>query len=248
MKFEKRNGIPLYLQIKDHLLAKIEAGEWPEESLIPTESELCEQYKVSKITIREAIKLLVRDGRLSRVPGKGTFITKQKIEQKLDRFFSFTKWARQNGLDPASRILNVETLPCDAHIAKHLRIPEGEHVTRIERLRLGNSEPLMLEVIWIPYSTCPDIHLRDLANVPLNDILQTEYGIVLLKARETIEPAVADSHVSRLLAIDKEVLMLHVEHTAYTTDDKVVYFVDSSYRGDRVRFTIELAAGARERA
>ncbi len=242
MRFQKKAGVPLYLQIKEHLLAKIDAGTWPEETMIPTESELCQEYDVSKITVREAIKLLVRDGRLSRIPGKGTFITRQKIEQKLDRFFSFTRWAKQNDLVPASRILKVETVPCDVHIARHLEIPEGEQVTQVERLRLGNSEPLMLEVIWVPTSLCPDLHIHDLANVPLNDILANEYGLSLVRARESIEPQTADEYVSRLLAIEKEVLLLHVEHTAYTAAGRIAYFVISSYRGDRVKFSIELKA------
>ena len=243
MKFQKKTGVPLYLQIKEHLLAKIDAGTWPAQTMIPTESELCDEYGVSKITVREAIKLLVRDGRLSRVAGKGTFIMPQKIEQKLNRFFSFTRWAQQNGLEPASRILKVESLPADVHIAGHLDMAEGAPVTRIERLRLGSSEPLMLEVIWVPASLCPDLHLQDLANVPLNDILQTVYGIVLVRARESIEPQTADDYVSRLLSIEKEVLLLHVEHTAYTSAHRIVYFVTSSYRGDRVKFSIELEAG-----
>ncbi len=244
MKFQKKIGTPLYLQIKEHLLAKIDAGVWPEEAMIPTESELCDEYDVSKITVREAIKLLVRDGRLSRIPGKGTFITKQKIEQKLDRFFSFTRWARQNNLSPASRILKVEALPSDLHIARHLGIPEGEIVTRVERLRLGNNEPLMLEVIWVPTSLFPDLHIHDLANVPLNDIVQNEYGLSLVRALETIEPRTADESVSRLLAIEKEVLLLHVEHTAYIANGRIAYFATSSYRGDRVKFSIELKSSS----
>lgn len=243
MKVRKKNGVPLYLQIKDHLLSKIDGGTWAEEAMIPTESELCREYGVSKITVREAIKLLVMDGRLSRIPGRGTFVTRPKIEQTLNRFFSFTRWARQNGLEPASRILRVETLPSDVHIARHLGISEGEGVTRIERLRLGNNEPLMLEVIWTSASLCPELHLRDLANVPLNDILAADYGVTLVKARESIEAQTADPYVSRLLGIEKEVLLLHVEHTAFTSGERIAYFVTSSYRGDRVKFMIDLDAG-----
>lgn len=243
MKARKKNGVPLYLQIKEHLLSKIDGGTWAEEAMIPTESELCREYGVSKITVREAIKLLVMDGRLSRVPGRGTFVTRPKIEQTLNRFFSFTRWARQNGLEPASRILRVETLQSDAHIARHLGISEGEAVTRIERLRLGNHEPLMLEVIWASAALFPGIHLRDLANVPLNDILTADYGITLVRARESIEARTADSYVSRLLSIEKEVLLLHVEHTAFASGGRIAYFVSSSYRGDRVKFTIDLEAG-----
>ena len=241
MVLERKTGVPLYLQVKEHLLEKIDAGVWPDDTLIPTESELCEEYGVSKITVREAIKILVKDGRLSRKPGKGTFVTKPKIEQKLNRFFSFTKWALQNGLQPASRILRVETVAADRHIAKHLGIEEGEQVVRIERLRLGNSEPLTLEIIWVPCRICPDLHLHDLANIPLNDILQNEYGIILTRAIESIEAQTADEFVARLLGIEKDVVLLHVEHTAFTKNNQIVYFVTTSYRGDRVKFSIELS-------
>jgi len=243
MVLQKKSGIPLYLQIKENLLAKIDAGVWSEDSLIPTEAELCEDYGVSKITVREAIKILVKDGRLSRRPGKGTFVTRPKIEQKLNRHFSFTRWAAQNGLAPASRILRVETAACDRHTAGHLDIAEGEEVTRIERLRLGDNEPLMLETIWVPYRLCPDLHLQDLANVPLNDIIAQEYGLPLVRATESIEAQTADEYAARLLGIEKEVLLLHVEHTTYARDNTIVYFVTSSYRGDRVKFSIELTGG-----
>jgi GntR family transcriptional regulator len=241
MSLKRKKGIPLYLQVKENLLQKIDAGTWGEESLIPTESELCEEYGVSKITVREAVRILVKDGRLSRKAGKGTFVTKPKIEQKLNRFFSFTKWALENGLQPASRILRVEAVACDRHIARHLGIKEGEQVRRIERLRLGNGEPLTLEVIWVPCRLCPDLHLHDLANVPLNDILQNEYGIPLIRATESIEAATADEYLARQLAIDKDVVMLHVEHTAFTRGNQIVYFVTTSYRGDRVRFSVQLS-------
>ena len=241
MVLQKKPGIPLYLQIKENLLAKIDAGLWADDSLIPTEAELCREYGVSKITVREAIKILVKDGRLSRRPGKGTFVTRPKIEQKLNRHFSFTRWAAHNGLQPASRILRVETAACDVHIAGHLGIAEGEQVTRIERLRLGNNEPLMLETIWVPHRLCPELHLQDLANVPLNDIIARQYGLPLVRAVESIEAQTADEYAARLLGIEKDVLLLHVEHTTYSRDNRIVYFVSSSYRGDRVKFSIELS-------
>ncbi len=238
---KKKSGVPLYLQIHEQLLQKIEDGVWPEDTMIPTEVELCKEYDVSNITVREAIRILVQDGKLSRTPGKGTFVTRQKLEQKLNRFFSFTRWAVQNGLKPASRILRVETMNCDSHIAGHLDLKEGDQVTRIERLRLGDSEPLMLEVIWICADSYTDLHLKDLSNIPLNDILANDYHVLLTKAVESIEPKMSDEYVSHLLGIHKEALLLYVEHTAFTTSGRTVYFVTSFYRGDRVKFTIELS-------
>lgn len=239
-EFTRKNGIPLYLQILQNLKEKIESGEWSEGTMIPTEKELCKEYNVSKITVREAIKILVKDGMLSRTPGKGTFVTQPKLEQKLNRFFSFSGWAKQQGLESASRLLKVETQKCDKHIAKHLKIDPGENITRIERLRLGSNEPLMFETIWVTSHLCPNLHLQDLSNLSLNDIITNVYKIPLVRAVESIESSIADEYVARLLEVEKEALMLMVEHTAFTNNSKIVYFVSSYYRGDRVKFTVEL--------
>lgn len=77
--------------------------------------------------------------------------------------------------------------------------------------------------------------------MPLNDILQNEYGIQLVQATESIEAATADEYLARQLAIEKDVVMLHVEHTAFSWGGQIVYFVTTSYRGDRVKFSIELS-------
>ena len=137
----------------------------------------------------------------------------------------------------------MEIVACDRHIAGHLGTAQGEQVTRIERLRLGDNEPLMLETIWVPYGLCPDLHLKDLANVPLNDVIAQDYNLALARATESIEAQTADEYAARLLGIDKDVLLLHVEHTTYARDNTIVYFVTSSYRGDRVKFSIELSGG-----
>jgi GntR family transcriptional regulator len=242
--FARKTGAPLYLQIMEHFLSRIESGEWAEGAMIPTEAELCREYGVSKITVREAIKILVKAGKLHRTPGKGTFVEKPKLEQKLNRFFSFTRWARQHGLNPASRLLRVETQEADKHIARHLGVAARAPVTRIERLRLGNEEPLMFETIWVSGTLCPNLHLQDLSNVPLNDIIVSAYKVPLVRATEAIEPSQAPEHIARLLGVEPGSLLLMVEHTAFTRDARIVYFVTSYYRGDRVRFTIELTASS----
>ena len=239
-KFERTSGLPLYLQIKDDLLSKIEEGVWHQNDMIPTEEQFCNEYGVSKITVREAIKILVQDGLLHRKPGKGTFISKPKLEQKLNRFFSFNRWAEQHGLYPSFRILKVEVQAADKYTSQQLGIIEGDQITRIERLCLGNNEPLMLEHLSVPSAICPDLHIHDLSNVPLNEIILDTYKIPLLKVVESIEPEVPDNYLSKMLVMNKDSLLLLVEHTTYTQFDKVVYFGKSFFRGDRYRFIIEI--------
>ncbi len=210
--------------------------------MIPREKDLCRELKVSRITVREAMRMLVHDGKLERIQGRGTFVSSRKLEQRLNKFFSFTTWAQQNGMLPESRLLRVETIPCTGHVAAHLAIAAGEPVTHIERLRLGNGEPLSLEEIWVPASVCPDLHLKDLARVPLNDILARDYGVPAVRAIETIEPNAPERHVKRLLHMHEEELCQLVEYTAYTRDGRIVFYNRELYRGDRIKFSVELSS------
>ena len=238
--FSKRAGYPLYIQVKEYLEGKIESADWREGIILPKEQDLCRELNVSRITLREAMRLLVQDGKLKRIPGKGTFVSNQKLEQNLNKFFSFTRWAKQNGFRAASRILRVQVLASTSHIATHLGMITGDKVTCIERVRLGNDEPLMAEEIWVAAALCPSIHLKDLANISLNDILAGDYGITLASAVESIETKLADEHVRDLLHMQDPALLLSVEHTAYTSELRAAYFVTMKYRGDRVKFSLKL--------
>jgi len=243
-KFVKRAGFPLYMQVKEYLQGKIESEHWREGAILPKDEELCRELDVSRITLREAMKILVKDGRLERIPGKGTFVIGQKLEQNLNKFFSFTRWATENGFRPASRILRVQVIESPNHVATHLGIAAGDKVTYIERVRLGNDEPLMAEEIWIAAALCPSIHLKDLANISLNEILAKDYGIGLASAMESIETRLADKHVKDLLDLQDPALLLSVEHTAYMADSRVAYFVTMKYRGDRIKFSLKLRGSA----
>jgi GntR family transcriptional regulator len=211
--------------------------------MIPREQDLCRELGVSRITVREAMRMLVQEGRLERVQGRGTFVSSRKLEQRLNKFFSFTKWALQNGIRAENRLLRVETIEARSPIAKRLGIATGDRVTRIERLRLGDGEPLSLEEIWVPATLCPDLHLKDLARVPLNDILAQDYHIPPVRALESIEPKAPDRHVKKMLDMHEEELCQFVEFTAYLQDSRVVFYNTAFYRGDRIKFSIELTSG-----
>lgn len=100
--------IPYYLQISESLRARIQAGEWPRGSQIPTEAELCQAYDVSRITIRQALALLVRDGLLVRGRGKGTFVREPNLTAAPRTVSSFTTELRELGMKAGARILAAD--------------------------------------------------------------------------------------------------------------------------------------------
>ena len=77
---------PRYLQIVQQLRNRIQNGEYPPNTRIPTENELSVSMGVSRPTVRQALNLLEQEGRLTRVKGSGTYVTEPKIQHESTRF------------------------------------------------------------------------------------------------------------------------------------------------------------------
>ncbi len=238
-QLQRNSGTPLYVQIKNQLLAEIQNSKLPEGALVPTEDELCRMYRVSKITVREALRVLVREGILERTRGKGTFVRRLKYEPHLGRLFSFTKWASENGFKPSTRVVRIDTDVRNDLVAAELGISPRKPFVRIDRLRLADDEPLCFEQIYIASSLSPDIHLKDVANRRFNEILASDYGIALKKTAVSIEAGAYGAEGARLLKSGKATPILVIKHKIYADDSKVAYIVVCHYRGDRVKFVIE---------
>src|SRR3990172_1738207 len=104
----KKNKLPLYYQLKAIIEERIESGEWAPGAQAPSERELCEQFKISRITVRQALAELVVEGRLTRDQGRGTFVAKPRIEQQLTQLTGFTQDMQARGQRPGATVLQLE--------------------------------------------------------------------------------------------------------------------------------------------
>src|SRR6187397_800650 len=139
--------IPLHHQVYLDLRAAIQAGEWKPGEQIPPERELAERYGCSLITVRRALGDLARERRIERARGRGTFVSRQPINLDLDGTLSFTEELHHLGHDPSTRVVAARTLPAEAVVAEALGIAVGASVVHLERLRMADGEPLLLEPI-----------------------------------------------------------------------------------------------------
>ena len=242
MTMLKQNGIPLYHQLKEIFIEKITNGEWQPGEIIPNESQLCEQYGVSRGPVRQALDQLVREGLLARKQGKGTWVLPPKIERGLGGFYSFTTLIEQKGLRPSARLLGFEVTTPTGGVARSLGLTTAEPVFKIRRLRLADEEPLILETIYVPQAVCPGLTDTQVASVPLYTLLESRYGVRLVRARQFFEPVVADEYEAQVLEIAKGAPVLLVQNITYATGDRPVVLSKAIMRGDRVRYYVELTA------
>ncbi|MGY4706374.1 GntR family transcriptional regulator [Candidatus Bipolaricaulota sp. J31] len=228
----------LYLRVKDWLRAAIEKGDYRPGDRIPSEHELMKRFGVSRSTVRHAISELVLEGWLYRVQGSGTYVARPKYRQTLSRLTSFTEDMRLLGLTPRSKLLLCRVEEADEPIAAALSLTPGEEVIRIERLRFADREPMALNTSILPRRLVPGLEEMDLEKGSLYEILERHYGLILSRADQTLEPALADPYAAELLGVSVGAPLLLVEGVIYLKNGVPAEWVRILYRGDRYKFHI----------
>ena len=211
---------------------------------IPSERTLCTDLGVSRLTVRAALDELVREGYLVRRRGAGTFVSEPKIAQELT-MTSFTEDMRQRGLSPASRTLELRTVPAGARLGRILHVSPSEPVVVATRLRLADRETMAIEALHVRQSLVPDLSARDLEQHSFYELLQERYGIEIVTGLQTVEPTVTGEEESAALGVPLHSPAFVFERVTRSDADEIVEYVRSVYRGDRYRLVTELRRGAR---
>ncbi len=236
---DKSSPIPLYHQLAEELRKQIESGEWPLHTLIPSETQLCKKYGVSRGTVRQALIELMRDGLIYRKQGQGTFVAKLRVIQPVSRFYSFAQDMMEKGLEPSLKLIQSEIIYPNAAIRKALELIEEKKVYKIVRARLANGEPVLLDISYLIEELFPGLEKEDLATTPLYDLIIRKYKVRISRARETFEPILVDKFEARQLNISVGSLALLVKRTVYT-EDRPFEFRRTVVRGDKCTYSIEL--------
>src|SRR5699024_9579210 len=144
------NSLPLYKQIANKIKDDILSANLSHGDAIPTESKLTQTYGASRVTIRQAIKLLVEEGMLYKVQGSGTYISHDKIEHNISKLQGFTEEMDLLQNNPSNKILAFELTNSPKKVSKVLKLAKEEQVYYVKRLRLADDEPLVLEESYLP--------------------------------------------------------------------------------------------------
>ncbi|MGG7620320.1 GntR family transcriptional regulator [Bacillus coreaensis] len=231
---------PFYQQLKNKIIDDIESGKLKHGDKLPSERELAEQYGISRMTARHTLSILEREGVVERRVGAGTFISNYKIEMDFITFNSFTRTMLGKGLTPSTQVLSIKKSAAKPGIGNKLHIPIGEEIVILKRLRNVNGIPISIEESFIPYKYCPDIDHRITNKHSLYQMLENDYGITLVKAKEYMKVKLAEESDSKLLRIRSESPCVLREAVAYDDQGHPIEYSTSLTRSDIVRFYSEL--------
>jgi GntR family transcriptional regulator len=224
---------PKYQSVHDALLVTIEG--LPAGTAMPTERELCLTFGVSRATVRQALGQLELEQRIFRRQGKGTFVARPKIEQRLE-LMSHTEGMRERGIVPSSKLIDVRRIPAGLDVGMQLGLSPKAEVLRIERLRLADGDPIAIEVLYLNADRFDGITAALSDNGSLYQLLSSNYGVELASAEETIEAVIAEGRDAALLKCQSGMPLLMLSRRTLDTSGQPTEFVRSLYRGDRYRF------------
>ena len=231
--------IPFHHQVYLDLKAALDAAEWRPGDRLPTERELAARYGCSLITIRRAMSELVREGRLERTRGRGTFVLAPRIDVDFAGSLSFTEEMQTRGLDPETRLVGARPEAAGEAVATALGLELGSPTLYLERLRLADGEPLLLEQVHLPAERFPGLLASDLEHGSLYDLLTERYGVRVAKAREALEPVLLRAREARLLGRRPGSPALLIEGIASSAEGIPIEFGRTFVRGDRTRYYVE---------
>lgn len=237
---DKDSAVPLHVQLGNLLRGQILGDQLAPHAQLPSERELCERYGVSRITVRQALGDLLREGLIYTSVGKGTYVAVPKLHEELQPLSSFTEDMRRRGMAASSRVLEVCVVPADDEKAARLRLPLRSAVVVLRRLRLTDGVPIAIQASWLPHHLCPNLLDHDLSTRSLFDVLRTEYGLRLVRGETGIEAALARPDELDLLQMEPPAAVLVSEQTTFLDNDQIIEFVHSVFRGDRYKLRTEM--------
>ena len=231
--------IPLHHQVYLDLRAALDAGEWRPGDRLPTERDLASRYGCSLITVRRALGELTREQRLERTRGRGTFVLRPRIDRDFAGERSFTEEMQDRGLDPSTRLVAARPESAGEAVANALGLELGSPTLYLERLRMADGEPLLLEQVHLPAERFPGLLASDLERGSLYDLLTERYGVQVARAREVLEPVLLRAREARLLGRRPGTPALLIEGIASTAEGMPVELGRTFVRGDRTRYYVE---------
>ena len=237
MALDTTSATPLFQQLAEELRKALHAGEYPPGSQLPTEHQLCGRYGVSRVTVRKALEELSQRGEVVRRPGKGTFVADKKFQRDLTSVLSFTEMCRRMGCAPGARTVKIALEPPDEEAAQELGLKKGEQMLVVERLRLADGVPVLLETTRFPEKFFFFFHC-DLNNASLYQIVKEQTGVVFTHSLKTLEIVFASYQEARYLGVAKGYPLLSIRSTVWDDSGENRYLSQQLCIGDKFKLMV----------
>lgn len=228
---------PVYQQLNDRLRSAL-ASEYECGDRFLTEREIAERFEVSRATANKALASLVSEGVLEFRRGVGTFVRRDVIDYDVQSLVSFTEKARSAGKKPTTELITFGEISA-AEVGEEIRTSLGvagdEMLWEMERLRLADGTPVILELRYVIQRHCPKL-TKSQAEGSLYSAWTKTHGLNIAGADEVIRAVLLTTGEARQLQVPARSPALEVIAVGRLDDNAPLWWERTLYRGDQYEF------------
>ena len=228
---------PMYRQIADALREKISAGELKPGDALPTESSLQEAFNVSRVTVRQALKLLTEEHIVESIQGSGTYVKEERVNYDIYQLTGFYEKLADRNVDTHSEVSIFEVLKADAKLAEKLNLSHDDKVWHIKRVRFIKQKPVNLEETWMPLALFPDLTWEVMENSKYHYVEQIK-KMVIDRSEQELVPIMPSEEAIAALSLDPAKPILEKVSRGFLKDGRVFEYSRNVFNTDDYKFTL----------
>lgn len=227
---------PYYLQIKEYILNNIENNKYLKTNKIESEHELVEIFKVSRMTVRQAISELVKENVLYSIKRKGTYINNRSKFKEFNGLNGFSEDAEKKNCVVTTKIIEYQLIKASEKIVAIMKLNDDDKVWHIKRVRLIDNEPVAFEDSYYNYQLTKELN-NQIINKSLYQYFENKLKLELNYSDQEIDACLSNQLLSNLLEVEINNPLLRILQTTYLTDGRCLEYGYTYYRTDRYTFT-----------
>ncbi len=228
---------PMYRQIADALREKITAGELKPGDALPTESSLQETFSVSRVTVRQALKLLTEEQIIESIQGSGSYVREERVNYDIYQLTGFYEKLADRNVDTHSDVKTFEVIKADVKLAETLNIRPDDKVWHVKRVRFIKQKPVNLEETWMPLAMFADLTWEVMENSKYHYIEQIK-KMVIDRSEQELVPIMPSQEAIDALALYPAKPILEKVSRGFLKDGRVFEYSRNVFNSDDYKFTL----------
>ncbi|HML41253.1 MAG TPA: GntR family transcriptional regulator [Bellilinea sp.] len=237
MEIDRNSHLPLYIQLKQRLMEQIRLGEWKPGEKIPTEEEIQQTFDVSRTTVRQAMREIELEGKITRQPGRGTFVTQPKFMEGPNAFELELLEFNKKGMQVSWQVIQAGEVSAPEKVAEWLQISQATRVFCLQRLRYANELVIGHTDSYVTSEYINQVDLS-LAKTAGTMFYLSRIDLTSCTAEHFLESLPADREDARILGIERGAPVMVVSRILRNAEDRPFEYFRGVYRGDQFRYHI----------
>ncbi|MGL5652389.1 MAG: GntR family transcriptional regulator [Paraclostridium sp.] len=228
---------PIYKQIESHIKNLIQSKTLKQGELIPSEKQLSEEFKVTRMTVRSALNNLVKDGYITRQRGVGSIVLANKVYDNISAVSGFTKEMENKGYKVSNILEELNVIEADEELMNKLNLTEKENVWEIKRIRLANDKKISYMETYMPVKLFPNLK-KSHCEGSLYNYVEEICGYKIAISEREVSSVLANDELANLLDLTKPEALLYISQVCKLHNSDVFEYSHTYHYG----YTLTLSA------